>query len=233
MVTLMVVTPVRAHRDALATCLNGQPDLQVVHLAATVAEAVGGAVTARPEVTLLDLGAAAATTVCVLHRAAPGTRIVGYGVPRIDGAGQQLIDAARAGAQGFVDVDQSPADLGVAIRAVARGDLFCSPRLAGLLLHAVRSRPVNGPPGAGLSQDAVAVLTGRERVVAELVVSGLTNRQIAAQLVLSEATVKSHVHSLLRKLGATSRADVRFWFAHTTAATPSPRPARLDPAGRG
>lgn len=215
MVTLMVVTPVRAHREALVLSFDTDPDLCVVYVAATLGDAVAGATRTQPAVTLVDFALAEVTTFLgALRRVAPGTRILGYGVGHASGAGQTVVSAARVGACGFVDVDQSLAEIRDAVRTVGGGEPYCSPRLAGLLLLALQAQGV-GPPRneTSLADCAASALTGRERIVAELVVAGLTNREIASRLVLGEATVKSHVHSILHKLGVSRRTEVQRWLA--------------------
>lgn len=214
MVALMVISPVRAHRDAMVRCLEAEPDLRVVHAGASVADAVAGASAAQPSVTLFDFQLAeVAACLTTLRRVAPASRLIGYGVGHAQGTGETVISAARAGARSFVDADQSLADIVDVVRAAARGEPYCSPRVAGMLLLAIQTQPAGHLGSNSHVPDGASALTSRERVVAEMVIAGLTNRQIAQRLVLGEATVKSHVHSILSKLGVSRRSDVRYCLA--------------------
>ena len=106
-----------------------------------------------------------------------------------------LVQASlSAGASGFLLKNTSVEEVAIALRAVVRGGMVIDPRVARAALHA--TTPTN---------NALAILTRTERVVAELVAKGLTNTEIATRLVLAEGTVKNHVSALLRKLDARDR----------------------------
>ena len=108
-----------------------------------------------------------------------------------------------------MDADQPLSDVLGAIRLAVRGESSCSPRIAALLLQALQRRPC--PPTltrATPALDCDTTLTPRERTVADMAARGMTNRQIAARLVLGESTVKSHVHSILRKLDVGRRDQI-------------------------
>jgi two-component system nitrate/nitrite response regulator NarL len=111
---------------------------------------------------------------------------------------------------GFIDSDQPIEDLIDAVRLVLQGQSPCSPRIAALLLQAMQQRPALPlvPPHGGDTTIVVIALTPRERMVAEFAARGMTNRQIATRLVVEESTVKSHVHSILGKLGLDDRHQI-------------------------
>jgi DNA-binding NarL/FixJ family response regulator len=115
-----------------------------------------------------------------------------------------VVDALRAGASGFLVKDTEPADLIRAIRTVAAGEALLSPGATRRLIAQVGGRP------ARPTSDPVALqeLTPREREVMALVAEGLTNDEIAEQLVVSPLTAKTHVSRIMLKLGARDRAQV-------------------------
>lgn len=119
-----------------------------------------------------------------LHRKAPETRIVVFGR---DPSGVLARQALNAGAQAFVSDQDAPDALGAAVRAVVAG-LVCAPRVTRRLV-------------------AKPTFSHREKEVLELLVAGLTNRQIAGRLYLAESTVKTHVTAAFSKLGVRSRKD--------------------------
>jgi DNA-binding NarL/FixJ family response regulator len=116
---------------------------------------------------------------------------------------EYVFEAIRSGANGFLVKDTEPAELLRAVRAVVAGDALLSPRITRRLIEefATRARePRLGP--------ALAVLTDREREVVALVAEGLTNDEIAARLIMSGATAKTHVSRAMVKLGARDRAQL-------------------------
>jgi DNA-binding NarL/FixJ family response regulator len=111
-----------------------------------------------------------------------------------------LVRAASLSVRAFVGADQSLADLVAAVVAAVSGRVVCPPAVAAQLLDAVAAASATAQPG-----DA---LTAREREIGALLRQGLSNKEIAATLVIEPTTVKNHVHSILRKLGARRRGQV-------------------------
>jgi DNA-binding NarL/FixJ family response regulator len=111
--------------------------------------------------------------------------------------------AIRAGASGFLLKDVTPAKLLEAIRIVAAGDALLAPSVTRRLLE----RFASTLPRRDVSEEVLAELTARETEVLRLLAGGLSNAEIAAELVVSEATVKTHISSLLRKLGLRDRVQ--------------------------
>ncbi|MGZ4545551.1 MAG: response regulator [Blastococcus sp.] len=195
-------------RTGFRMILQAQPDLDVVGEAVDGVDAVRQVATLRPDVVLMDVrmpvmdGVQATAAIA----AAGGTsRVLVLTTFDLD---EYAFAALRAGASGFLLKDVPPAELAGAIRAVAAGDAVVSPRITRTLLDRV---PLHtpGPLDSASRPDAVlAALTDREREVFGEVARGLSNAEIAARLVLSEATVKTHITRLLAKLRLRDRVHV-------------------------
>jgi two-component system, NarL family, nitrate/nitrite response regulator NarL len=112
-----------------------------------------------------------------------------------------LAAAAALGVRAFVGCDQSVADLVLTTRRAARGEAVCPPSIACVLFNALGSINASHPP------TPLGILTKREREIGRLVMRGLTNREIAKELVIEPATVKNHVHQILRKLNVGRRGQ--------------------------
>jgi two-component system nitrate/nitrite response regulator NarL len=207
MIDIALIAPVRAYRDALAAALASDSDLRIVVQATSFVDAASSIAPRYPPVTLIDFAVSDFLLVLgAVHRAAPGTLLVGIGIePRRDHS-ELVIRAAEAGLRGFLDADQPLEDMVEAVRLALKGESSCSPRIAALLLASMQRHP--GPPRSPGLLSPTAALTPREAIVAELVGLGLTNRQIASRLVVGESTVKTHVHSILMKLGVAHRTEI-------------------------
>ncbi len=128
---------------------------------------------------------------------------------------EQVIPAIQAGADGYLLKDADPAALTDAIRAVHRGDALLSPEAAAVVM----SRVAADPPAPHPDLDR---LTAREREVLAGLGRGLTNRQLAAELFVSEKTVKTHVSNLLAKLRLTDRTQAALFAVRAGVADPRP-----------
>lgn len=119
---------------------------------------------------------------------------------------EDVIDAIRSGADGYLLKDMEPEDTLASIRAAAEGKLVVSERLTGLLAEALRAeaRAPDSTDEAGL--------TGREAEILKLIAQGLSNKHIARDLFISPATVKVHVKNLLKKLHLNSRVEAAVWY---------------------
>jgi len=186
--------------------LEAQPDLEVVGEAADGREGLALVRELRPDVVLMDV------RMPVLDGVETTRRLVAEGVPSrviilttfdLD---EYAYAALRAGASGFLLKDAPPSDLLSAIRAVASGDAVVAPSTTRRLLETVAHRlPDPTLPEPASELDA---LTPREREVVVAVARGLSNAEIADQLVLSEATVKTHVGRILAKLELRDRVQI-------------------------
>ena len=201
-------------RSGFAMLISSQPDLEVVCEASNGEEAVRALAATRADVVMMDvrmpgmdgieatrrilapLGASAA--------AGTGPRIVVLTTFDLD---EYALSAIHAGASGFLLKDAPPEELLDAIRTVHRGDAVIAPSTTRRLLDHVAPLLRRPSPEQNAHAEAVARLTAREREVFELVAQGLSNPEIAAKLVLSEATVKTHISHILAKLGARDRVQ--------------------------
>jgi DNA-binding NarL/FixJ family response regulator len=189
--------------------IDTQPDLAIVGEAANGREAVDAARELDPDVVLMDvrmpeLDGVQATRLIV--ESDSNARIVILTTFDLD---EYVYAALRAGASGFLLKDALPGDLLSAIRAVASGDAVVAPSVTRRLLSRYAKRlPAAGAGGDGGEDERIDLLTAREREVLLHVARSLSNAEIAEQLVLSEATVKSHVGHILAKLGLRDRVQI-------------------------
>jgi DNA-binding NarL/FixJ family response regulator len=191
-------------RTGFRMVLSAEPDLVVVGEAGDGEQAIALTRTLEPAVVLMDirmprLDGVAATRAIVESGAA--SRVLVLTTFDLD---EYVVGALRAGASGFLSKDVPAEDLIAAIRTVAAGDAVVSPRILRRLLHAVADRL---PDPAPAQAAALQVLTEREREVLGLVAKGRSNSEIAAELFVSEATVKTHVGHVLTKLGLRDRVQ--------------------------
>ena len=192
-------------RTGFRMILTGQPDIEVVGEASDGLRGVETAERLRPDVAVMDirmpiLDGIEATRRIVRDGLAPETRVL---VLTTFDADENVIEALRAGASGFLLKDVTPVDFVAAIKVVAAGEALLAPTVTRRLLDRFSDRlpPVNDERHAALRE-----LTDRELEVLKLVGRGLSNREIADQLVLAEPTVKTHVSHLFDKLGLRDRA---------------------------
>jgi DNA-binding NarL/FixJ family response regulator len=180
--------------------LGAQDDIEVVGEAADGDEAVREAARLDPDVILMDVRMPRLDGIAATERivaASPRTRIVILTTFDLD---EYAFAALRAGASGFLLKDAQVTELVAAVRAAHRGDAALSPRVTRRLVDLVGTLPVEPAPPAPLD-----ALTEREREVFLAIGRGRTNAEIAAELFLSESTVKTHVGRVLAKLGARDR----------------------------
>jgi DNA-binding NarL/FixJ family response regulator len=196
-------------RAGFRALLDAQDDIAVVGEAADGAEAVELARRARPDIVLMDvrmprMDGLEATRRITAERDLADTRVVVLTTFELD---DYVFGALRAGASGFLLKDIDPPDLLRAIRVVALGEALLAPRLTRRLIEAFVEQDRAAPSTAGAS-DQLQELTPREREVLALVGRGLSNAEIADELVLSPLTAKTHVARLFSKLDARDRAQL-------------------------
>ena len=187
-------------RAGFKAVLEATGDIQVVAEASDGAEAVQAAGEHAPDVVLMDIRMPGMDGI-EATRLLPRQRVL---ILTTFGLDQYIIEALRAGASGFLLKDAPTQEVVAAVRAVAAGDAVLSAAVTRQLLDQVARRlpaPVSQRPGE-LEQ-----LTEREHEVLRMLATGLSNAEIAAALVVSEATIKSHVSHLLGKLGLRDRVQ--------------------------
>ncbi|HSE08171.1 MAG TPA: response regulator transcription factor [Nocardioidaceae bacterium] len=199
----MVVDDHPMWRDAVARDLEAA-GFRVVATAANGTEALNRAPAARPNVVVLDLQIPAPNGVEVtaaLVKADPTVRVL---ILSASGEQDDVLDAVKAGATGYLVKSASRDDLIDAVTRVSRGDTVFTPGLAGLVLGEYRR--LSDAPAA--SDEDTPRLTDRETEVLRLVAKGLSYKQIADRLVLSHRTVQNHVQNTLRKLQMHNRVQL-------------------------
>ena len=192
----------RLLREALARILSKKCDIQVVGAAAFSPDVVSQIRSAAPDVLLSDSAAVALSDlrlVSEVRAAIPGMKVVMVGM---DADREIFLRAVRDGIAGYVLKEASAMEVAAAVRAVASGEAVCPPSLCLALFERVANQ--NTHPASFVIRHNLG-LTRREQQLVQLISHGLTNKEIASQLNLSEQTVKNHVHRMLRKLGATDR----------------------------
>ncbi|MGD0125804.1 MAG: response regulator transcription factor [Terriglobia bacterium] len=119
---------------------------------------------------------------------------------------EQFLEAVRSGVSGYLLNDASASDVISAVRAVARGEAVCPPRLSLALFRSVAQAALEASPQ--ISQEPMQILTILQQQVIALVAKGLTNKEIASQLNLSEFTIKNHLHRIMKRLEVESRHEM-------------------------
>jgi len=192
-------------RAGFRALLEAEPGLEVVGEAADGAEAIELARTEAPDVVLMDIrmpgtdGVAATSQITSRETAGPPARVLILTTFDLD---EYVYAALRAGASGFLLKDTPPAELLAAIRIIAAGDALLAPSVTRKLIREFARQPPASP------RPSLDVLTDREQDVLALVARGLSNAEIAAELFITLATVKTHVSRLLAKLAARDRAQL-------------------------
>ena len=180
-------------RDGLSSMFARDPEFEVLGEASDGAEAIRLALALKPDVILMDLrmpGVDGLTAITELARRGSGSRVLVLTTYDTD---SHVLPAIEAGATGYLLKDAPRAELLRAVRAAARGEAVLSPAVAARLMSRFRA-PGTGP------------LSQRELEVLELVAAGTTNREAAARLFITEATVKTHLVNIYAKLGVGDRA---------------------------
>ncbi|MGB2694009.1 MAG: response regulator transcription factor [Dehalococcoidia bacterium] len=207
-VRILVVDDHEVVRAGLRTVLDDAEDLSVVGEAATVQDAVSRAQALRPDVVLMDVrlgreGDAGGIDACrAIRSELPETYVLMFSSY---GEREAVVASIMAGAAGYVTKNVARAQLLDALRAVARGESLLDSKVTGPLLDRLKE--------LSAKETADDPLSAREREVLALIARGLTNKQIAEKLVISEHTARNHVTNILDKLGFSRRAEAAAYAA--------------------
>jgi DNA-binding NarL/FixJ family response regulator len=203
-IRVVVADDQRVVRDGLVLLLDLLDGIEVVGTAADGEEAVALARQHRPDVVLMDLGMPRCDGIEATRRLRdePGVHVVALTTYADD---RSVLEALRAGARGYLTKDAGAAAIHDALRRVAQGESAIDPAVQHHLVAAIATtEPEPEPTPEPTLPDG---LTPREAEVLTHIAAGLTNAEIAARLVVSKATVKTHVNHLLAKIGARDRAQ--------------------------
>ena len=192
----------RLLREALARVLNKKSDIRVVASVPFAPQVPARIAQIKPHVLLLDVAVSAFSDpelLSAVRSGVPGLKIVMIGM---DPDTAFFLQCVRAGIAGFMLKDASAAEIAAAVRTVAYEGAVCPPQLCLTLFEHIASHNYQLPSYFGKLRLG---LTRREQQLAQLIGHGLSNKEIASSLNLSEQTIKNHVHRMLRKLGASDR----------------------------
>lgn len=208
MARVLIVSDVRLFRDGLAEILRRRADIELAGSASSPSEALARTIELQPSMVLVDVGMAdGLACVRAICQALPETKVLAIGVAEV---AADVLGCAEAGIAGFVSREASVEDLVAALECVGRGELACTPAIAGMLLRRVATLART----SGANEPA---LTARELEVLQLLNQRLTNREIAQRLGIEVATVKNHVHNIFEKLRVHRRRDAAARGSQSTA----------------
>jgi len=208
-IRVLVASHIRLYRDGLERVLRELPEFTLAGNAASAAEAVEQTRKLNADVVLLDMAMSDAFLVAKdLTRSGGPSKVVALGMPEDE---SQVLSCAQIGIAGYVTRDGSVEDVVAAVKAAARGEVHCSPKVAGSLFRRI----------AALSTDRTlrsgnGVLTAREAQILKLIQKGMSNKMISRSLGIELPTVKNHVHSILVKLGIHRRAQAISLLYHSS-----------------
>ena len=191
-------------RAGFRSLLESEPDIEIVGEAGTGAEAVALASSSRPDVLLMDIRMPDGDGLWATEQIAGKAELAGVHIVIVTTfeLDEYVGRAIRAGASGFLVKDTEPVEFIRAVRVVAAGDALLSPTVTRRLLERLSSELREAPDATQL-----AVITEREREVLVLIAKGMSNGEIAKELFLGEATVKTHVSNTLAKLHLRDRVQ--------------------------
>jgi DNA-binding NarL/FixJ family response regulator len=201
-IRILIVDDQALFREALATLLSAQPDIEVVAEAANGDEALRMAVLQRPDIILMDLRMPVLDGVSAtrrLHEQMPDCRVIVLTTFDDD---ELVFEGLRAGAVGYLLKDVSSEKLFEAIHSAARGEYFLLPSITAKVMAEFSRLP---RPSHAQVDSVIEPLSPRELEILGMIAGGASNKEIAHRLVIAEGTVKNHVTSILAKIGARDR----------------------------
>jgi two-component system nitrate/nitrite response regulator NarL len=220
---LFILSDVRLYREGLRWSLAREQTLEMLGAADLSRAVVGRLVGLQPDAVILDVGAPESFAIAkLLGTSLPKVKIVAFAVSEVY---DLVLACAEAGVAAYVTPEGSEKDLVAAVHHALRGELFCSPRIAGMLFRHVAAlsgqtpRPVEQPS-----------LTRRERQILGLVGEGMSNKEIGRVLRIGDATVKNHVHNILEKLQVNRRGEAAAHLRATRSGSRAGAPGQRRPA---
>jgi|HubBroStandDraft_6_1064221.scaffolds.fasta_scaffold392184_2 DNA-binding NarL/FixJ family response regulator len=204
-VGIYLVAANRLLREALARVLRVRGGFRIVGACAPDADTENTVLTSGASMLLLDDFDAARADLTLLRKlasSAPALQVVLMGMPEAE---QAFLDSVHAGAIGYVLHDASAEDVVASVRSVLNGEAVCPPQMIATLFRYV-ARQRDRMPNLRVRMELG--LTRREQQLVPMIAQGMTNKEIAAHLNLSEQTIKNHVHRMLHRVGASDRLEV-------------------------
>ena len=222
MIRVLLVDDSAAFRAGMTRLLATIPEIELCGTAADGASGVDAALQLQPDIVLMDISMPQTSGIEAtrrLHDQAPHIGLVALTMLEDDDAVGQ---ALRAGARGYLTKDAGAEEIRAAVRAVARGEAALDPAVQRHVVAALGGGDA-GSPAAAHQPELPDGLTPREAEVLALIAAGLTNAEIADRLVVSAATVKSHVNHIFAKAGVRDRAQaVVYAYSHGLAQASEP-----------
>ncbi|MGW0935918.1 response regulator [Streptomyces sp. NPDC002666] len=217
---VLIVDDQALMRAGFRALLDAEDGIDVVGEAADGREGLELARLHTPDIALVDVQMPVMTGIEATRAIAADPRLSGVHVVILTNYGldEYVFDALRAGAAGFLLKDTEPAELLHAVRVAARGDALLSPAITRRLIGEFVARPPDRTTAPGFE-----TLTRREREVSALAARGLTNEEIAAHMVISPFTAKTHISRAMTKLGARDRAQLVVFAYESGLVTPRER----------
>jgi DNA-binding NarL/FixJ family response regulator len=218
MTTVLIADDQALVRVGLRKIFDAEAEIDIVGEAGDGEDSVSEARRLRPDVVLMDIRMPVLDGIEATRRivtAQPNTRVL---ILTTFGLDTYVYDALRAGASGFMLKDAPPEEIAAAVQIVARGDALLAPAVTRAVIEEFarqQQASASAPPPA-----AVAELTPREREVFELLARGLSNPEICKQLVITEATAKTHVARILQKLDLRDRVQAVIYAYETGLVAP-------------
>jgi len=199
-IRILVASHIRLYREGLESVLRELPEFTLVGNAGSAAEAIEQTEKLGADVALLDMAMSGAFSVAKTLAGGSGpSKIVALGMPEDE---TQVVRCAQIGIASYVTRNGSVEDVVAAIKAAARGEVHCSPKVAGSLFRRIATMSTDRSRRSGN-----AALTAREVQILKLLQEGMSNKMISRTLGIELATVKNHVHSILVKLNIHRRAE--------------------------
>lgn len=205
MPSVFLVAGSRLLRESLARLLNKRSDFEVCGVGPCLADATSTIAASGAEVLILDSITARLSDCAFVSEIANNVPNINVILIDMDDDPELFLECIRAGAVGYLLKDASASEVVSAVKAVAMGHAVCPPRLCRQLFRAF-SRQFSALPSARIRLELG--LTRRQQQLIPLIAHGLTNKEIASQLNLSEQTVKNHVRGIMRRVGAEDRLQV-------------------------